>query len=94
MDAVMPLLLALPLAFGAAGVVIGRWWVVLAALATWAGLAIYLVVNDGWYGHGWGEFGIAFHVISALATVAAASLGVGARRLMGRTTGDWHSRTA
>jgi hypothetical protein len=59
--------------------VIARWWVVGAALATWIGLAIFLYVNDGWHGAGWGDFGIAFNVIVAAATVLGAALGVGLR---------------
>jgi hypothetical protein len=73
------LLFVLPAAFLVAGLVIGRWWVVATALVTWIGLAIFLYVNDGWYGAGWGDFGIALNVISAAATVIGAALGVGLR---------------
>jgi hypothetical protein len=71
------LLIALPLVFALAGVLIGRWWVVLAALATWTFLAAYLYANDGWFGGGWGDFGIAFTMIAAAATVVGAAIGVG-----------------
>ena len=78
------LLFVLPAAFLVAGLAIGRWWVIAAALATWAGLAVYLYLNDvylndGWFGAGWGDFGIAFNVIAATATVLGAALGVGVR---------------
>ena len=73
------LLFVLPAAFLVAGLVIGRWWVVAAALATWIGLAMFLYVNDGWHGAGWGDFGIAFNVISAAVTVIGAAVGVGLR---------------
>jgi hypothetical protein len=72
-------LLILPAAFAVAGLVIGRWWVVAAALATWIALAVFLYANNGWHGAGWGEFGIAFNVIAAVATVLGAALGVGLR---------------
>jgi hypothetical protein len=75
------MLLLLPAGFLVAGLVIGRWWVVVAALATWAGLAAFLYENNGWHGAGWGDFGIALNVIVAGATIAAAALGVGFRRL-------------
>jgi hypothetical protein len=77
------LLVALPVGFFLAGLVIGRWWVVLAALATWGVLAGFLYVNNGWYGAGWGDFGIAFNVMAAVATVVGSIVGVGARRLSG-----------
>jgi hypothetical protein len=74
------LLLALPIGFGIAGFLIGRWWVVLAATATWLALAAFLYLNNGWFGAGWGDFGIAFNVIIAGATIIAAAVGVGVRR--------------
>lgn len=73
----------LPIAFLAAGLLagllIGRWWVVLAVLAVEFGLAAYLYVNNGWSGAGWGDFGIALNVLVAAATVLGAALGVGVR---------------
>lgn len=75
------LLLVLPVGFLLAGLLIGRWWVVLSAVGTWIALAVYLYVNNGWYGAGWGDFGIAFNVMAAAATVAGAALGVTVRRL-------------
>lgn len=77
------LLWAVPAVFLVAGLVIGRWWVVLAAMATWTGLAVYLYVNNGWYGHGWGDFGVAITVIVATASVLGAALGVGVRYAAG-----------
>lgn len=72
-------LVILPIAFVVAGVLIGRWWVVAGAVATWIGLAIYLYANNGWHGHGWGDFGVAFNMLSLAATVLGAALGVGVR---------------
>jgi hypothetical protein len=85
-------LLAFPIGFAIAGAVIGRLWVVLAAMVTWGALGIYLVANNGWYGHGWGEFGVAFNVIAAVATVLAAAVGVGVRRVATRTEGGSPAR--
>jgi hypothetical protein len=84
------LLLILPAAFALAGLAIGRWWVVATALATWIALAVYLYANNGWYGSGWGDFGIALNVISAAASVLGAALGVGLRYLArsARTRGN------
>ena len=73
------ILLAIPVAFVVAGFVIGRWWVVLGAVATWVALAIYLYVNNGWFGAGWGEFGIAYNVVAAAATIYGAAIGVALR---------------
>lgn len=73
------LLLALPIAFAVAGFVIGRWWVVLGAVATCVGLAIYLYLNDGWFGAGWGDLGIALNIIAAGATILGAAIGVALR---------------
>ncbi len=72
-------LVVLPAAFVLAGLVIGRWWVVAFGLASRGGLAVFLDVNKGWYGHGWGDGGIAINMIAAAATVLGAVLGVGLR---------------
>jgi hypothetical protein len=74
-------LLLLPVAFFVFGLVAGRWWTVLAAIGMWGGIAVFLIVNDGWYGHGWGDGGILLNVIVAVLTVLAAAAGVGARSL-------------
>jgi hypothetical protein len=78
-------LLVLPTLFTVAGFLIGRWTVVAAALATWIALAVFLYANDGWYGAGWGDFGIAFNVLAAAATVVGAAVGVGLRSAARRT---------
>ena len=49
-------LLLVPVAFFVFGLIAGRWWIVLAAIGVWVGIAAFLVVNDGWYGAGWGDF--------------------------------------
>lgn len=77
-------LLLLPVAFFALGLIAGRWWAAVAAIGVWAGIAVFLVVNDGWYGHGWGDGGILLNVIVAVLTVLAAAAGVGARSLRDR----------
>ena len=76
-------LLLLPVAFFLLGLVVGRWWTVLAAIGVWAAIALFLVVNDGWHGAGWGDFGVLLNVIAAVLTVAGAAAGVGARVLGG-----------
>jgi hypothetical protein len=78
-------LLLFPAAFCMLGLIIGRWWVVLAAVGVWAGIALFLVVNDGWHGAGWGDGGILLNVSVAASTVLAAAAGVFARRLGART---------
>jgi hypothetical protein len=58
---------------------------VLAAIGVWVGIAVFLVYNDGWYGAGWGDFGILLNVIVAVLTVLGAAAGVGARFIFDRT---------
>jgi hypothetical protein len=86
------LLLALPIGFALAGFLIGRWWVVVGAMATWLALALFLYLNNGWRGAGWGDFGIAFNVIIAVVTIAAAALGVGVRSFATRSEGGSPAR--
>lgn len=86
-------LLILPIGFAILGAAIGRWWVVLAAFLTWLALGAFLVENNGWYGAGWGDFGIAFNVIAAIATVVAAAVGVGVQRIVAAKSG-WFRRPA
>jgi hypothetical protein len=74
-------LLLIPLGFGLAGLLIGRWLVVALAMLTWIGIALFLLVNDGWYGAGWGDFGIEFNMIVAFLTVLAATVGVLTRKV-------------
>ena len=63
------------------GFIVGRWWAAIAAALGWTGLAIFLIVNNGWYGAGWGDGGILLNVLSAAATVGGAAIGVAVRRL-------------
>ncbi len=69
-----------PLVFVVLGYVIGRWWIVTLAVGTCLGVAVFLVANNGWYGDGWGDFGVALNVIVGCLTVALAAVGVAARR--------------
>jgi hypothetical protein len=41
----------------ALAVIVGRWSFVGITVLLVGSIAAYLVVNDGWYGAGWGEFG-------------------------------------
>jgi hypothetical protein len=61
--------------FGLLGLLLRRWWVVFLAVAIWTGIAIFLRVNNGWYGHGWGEWGKALMVFFACLTVVASAVG-------------------
>ena len=79
--------LAVPLV---AGYVIGRWRFLLVVLGIWLGIAIFLRENSGWYGAGWGAFGVLLNVIWALMTFGLAAIGVGLRKL----TGTWRERAA
>jgi hypothetical protein len=67
-------LLFFPLSFAVAGLLFRRWWVVGLAVATWIGLGIYLRLNNGWYGGGWGDYGIALNVFVACLTVLASAI--------------------
>jgi hypothetical protein len=77
------LLLILPLGFFIAGLLVGHWAVVFAAVLTWGGIGLYLVINDGWYGSGWGDFGVMFSIASAVGSIGGSALGVAARRVSG-----------
>jgi hypothetical protein len=74
----------IPVTFGIAALVIGRGWVVALAAAVWVGIAVFLIANDGWYGHGWGEFGVAWNAIVAALTLSAAASGVLIRKGIAR----------
>jgi hypothetical protein len=78
-------LLLVPVAFFVLGLIAGRRWTVLAAIGVWAGIALFLVLNDGWSRAGCGDFGILLNVIVAALTVLAAAAGVGARVVFDRT---------
>ena len=57
----------------------GRWWIVAVAVATWSPSPCSSFANNGWYGHGWGDFGVTPTVIAGCLPVAPAALGVAAR---------------
>lgn len=65
---------------GAVGLLIGRWWWLLAIAAIWIGIAVFLQLNNGWHGAGWGEFGIELNILWALLTFLSAAIGIGARK--------------
>lgn len=73
-------LLLAPLVFAVVAYVVGRWWIVALAVAACGGLTIFLIANNGWYGHGWADFGVSLNVIAGCLTVALAAPGVAARR--------------
>jgi hypothetical protein len=52
--------------------------------ATWTGIAIFLRVNHGWYGHGWGDFAVTVTVFIACLTVLASALGPAMRAALHR----------
>jgi hypothetical protein len=66
------------------GFLVGRWWLLLALGVTFLAIAIFLLVNDGWHGAGWGDFGIALNVIAALVIFGGAALGIALRRARDR----------
>jgi hypothetical protein len=65
----------IPVGFGVLGLVVRKWWVVGLAVVTYIGIAVFLWLNNGWYGAGWGDFGIAFNVFVAGVTVLASAIG-------------------
>ena len=65
-----------PVLFAALGVVTGRRWDVALAVAVCAAVVPFLVLNNGWYGAGGGDGGIAGNILVACLTVAGAAAGV------------------
>ncbi len=78
------ILLWIPAACAMLGLVVGRWRVLIVPGVVWSGLAVFLVLNNGFYGHGWGEFGVAWSVLVAGMTFAATAVGVGIRLALRR----------
>jgi len=74
-------LLGIAAACGLLGLLVGRWWALIVPVMLWSAIALFLVINDGWYGAGWGDFGIASNVIAAALSVLLAAVGVALRRL-------------
>jgi len=70
-------LLWIPVVCGLIGLLVGRWWALVVPVVLWAAITLFLVVNDGWYGAGWGDFGIALNVIAAILSVVFAAAGLG-----------------
>jgi hypothetical protein len=58
---------------------LGHWWAVVVPVLVWLGIALFLFLNNGWYGGGWGDLGIELNVLAALLSVAGAVVGVVAR---------------
>jgi hypothetical protein len=69
------------------GLLIGRWRAILVRAVLWATITIFLIVNDGWYGEGWGDFGVALNVIAALISRLATAAGIGVRHRAARRAG-------
>ena len=68
-----------PVLVAVLGYAVGRWWIVPVAATCCVGVAVLLVANNGWYGHGWGDFGVGLNVFVGCLTVAAAAVGVAMR---------------
>ena len=76
-EALFALTLIVP---GVVGLLLGRWWLLVAIGAIWIGIAVFLKLNNGWHGAGWGEFGIEMNVIWAFLTLLSAATGIVARK--------------
>jgi hypothetical protein len=76
------------------GAVLGRWWFLAVALASWIALGTFLVINDGWYGNGLGEGGEAWIVTGAALTLLSTSVGVALGRAVRRLRWPPGSRPA
>jgi hypothetical protein len=74
-------LLLIPLAFLILGLAVGRWWFTVVPILFWVALGGFLLINNGWHGAGWGEFGVAWNVIMAVLTVVTTLSGVALREL-------------
>jgi len=77
-------LLLIVLGSAVAGFAIGRWIGLLVPLGVWCGIAIFLVLNNGWYGAGWGDFGIAWNLIAAILSIVATAAAIGLRHAVHR----------
>jgi hypothetical protein len=74
----------LPLLSFALAMAIGRWKVILLPGLIWLAVAVYLEGNNGWHGFGWGDFGIAFTVLAALAAFVAVPVGIATHHVAAR----------
>ena len=70
----------LPLVLLGLALVVGGWKVMLVPALVWMPTAIYLDVNNGWHGFGWGDSGVLWNVTVALASFLAVGVGVAAHR--------------
>ena len=68
--------LAIAVACGLLGLLAGRRWVLGVVIALWAGIAVFLVLNDGWEGNGWGDGGVALTAVAAVLSLLLAAAGV------------------
>ena len=67
--------------FVAMGFAVGRWWVLVPVVAAGVAVVVFLVVNDGIYGQGWGEGDAVFWIAGPAALVlGGASAGLLLRR--------------
>jgi hypothetical protein len=79
-----------PVLFLALGAAFGTWRFLIAPVVVSAGVAVFLILNNGWYGAGWGEFGVEANLLAAALSVLGAAAGVAlrkaAREVSGRRT--------
>ncbi|MGI8726896.1 MAG: hypothetical protein ACR2K6_04365 [Solirubrobacterales bacterium] len=71
--------------FAVIGFVWSTWKAPLVVAATLALVAVFLVINDGWYGAGWGEFGIQLNLMFAASVQLGVTLGTFAAKLSRRS---------
>jgi len=62
----------------------GSWKWLFAILVVVSGAAIFVIVNDGWYGHGWGDFGVTMSWLEAAFAVSVTAGAIALRRHRGR----------
>jgi ABC-type multidrug transport system permease subunit len=77
------------------GLLVGRWWVLIFPIVLWCGLTIFLIANNGWYGYGWGDNGIALNIVAAILSVVLTAVGVAVRSVArkGRRRGATEAAT-
>lgn len=71
--------------FAVIGFVWSTWKAPLVVVATLGSIAVFLVINDGWYGAGWGEFGVQGNLIFAALVQLGVILGTFAGKLKRRS---------
>lgn len=65
------------------GAMVDRWRVVIGLLAAYGAIALFLLANNGWYGAGWGEFGVELNLIIAGLGLFGILLGVAIAKAAG-----------